>query len=45
VLQERDQGRPDRDDPLGRDVHVVDLVGHDRVDLAALAADQDGRVA
>ena len=40
VLEERDQGRRHRDDLLGRDVHVVDLVGRDRVDLAALAADE-----
>ena len=44
VLQERDQRGGDRDELLGRDVHVVDLVGRHRVDLAALAAHQDGRV-
>src|SRR4051794_11324609 len=42
MLQERDQRRRDRDHLLGRDVHVVDVVGCDRVDLAALAPHQDG---
>ena len=41
VLQERDQGGRHRDELLGRHVHVVDLVGRDRVHLAALAADED----
>ncbi len=39
VLQERDQRRGDRDDLLGRDVHVLDVgrIGEDR--LTALAAE------
>jgi hypothetical protein len=40
VLEERDQGGSDRDQLLGRHVHVVDLLGLD-VDEIALAAAGD----
>ena len=40
VLEERDQGGRDRHHLARRHVHVVDLGGQDRVDLAALLADQ-----
>ena len=40
VLEERDHGRRDRHHLARRDVHVVDLVGLDEVDLAALLAHQ-----
>ena len=40
VLEERDQRGRDRHHLARRDVHVVDLVGLDVVDLAALLADQ-----
>src|SRR6266568_1422167 len=40
VLEERDHGGRDRHHLARRDVHVVDLVGRDVVDLAALAPDQ-----
>ena len=41
VLEERDQRGRHRHDLLRRDVHVVDLVGRDVVDLAALAPHED----
>ena len=41
VLEERDQGRRDRHHLARRDVHVVDLVGRDEVDLTVALADQD----
>ena len=44
VLEERDQRGGHRDQLLRRHVHVVDLVGRDLVDLAALAAHQHLRV-
>ena len=40
VLEERDQGGRDRHHLARRDVHVVDLVGRDHVDLAVALADQ-----
>ena len=40
VLEERDQRGRDRHHLARRDVHVVDVVGGDVVDLAALATDQ-----
>ena len=40
VLEERDECRRDRDDLLGRDVHVVDGVGVDEVDLATGLTDK-----
>ena len=39
VLEERDQRRGDRDELLGRHVHVVDLVGRDHQHVAGMAAD------
>jgi hypothetical protein len=38
--RERDHGRADRHHLARRDVHVVDLVGRDELDLATLAAHQ-----
>ena len=43
VLEERDQRRGDRDDLLGRDVHVVDILGVDLVGLAAAPAHEHRR--
>ena len=40
VLEERDHRGRDRHHLARRDVHVVDVVGRDELDLAALAADQ-----
>ena len=43
VLEERDQGGRDRHHLARRDVHVVDVVGRDEVDLAVALADQHAR--
>ncbi len=45
VLQEGDQRGRNRDDLLGRDVHVVDFLGRHRVDLATVATDHHPIVA
>ncbi|CAB4972780.1 unannotated protein [freshwater metagenome] len=44
MLEEGDHRRRDRPELARRDIHVVDVVGEDVVDLAALASDEDARI-